>query len=146
MTDPTQAPAQTPGDGQQVINLPNAAADLLEAARGSHAGRAGRTLIPGAGAALKQTVLALADGHSLADHESPTAATLQVLIGRVRLTVGGTGIELAEGDHAAIPPIRHGLDALEDAAVLISVAQGPSGRGEGSSGRGEGFPGAAAAD
>jgi len=81
-------------------------------------------LTPGAGAALKQTLLALAAGRSLADHESPGAATLQVLLGGVRLTAGGQeDLELHVGDHAPIPPVRHGLDALDDAVVLISVAQ-----------------------
>lgn len=104
-------------------NLPSAAAALLQLARAARAGRAGRTLTPGAGAALKQTLLALVTGQSLADHESPTAATLQVLVGRVRLTGAGEDLELHEGDLAPIPDVRHGLHALEDAVVLISVVQ-----------------------
>lgn len=61
-------------------------------------------------------------GQSLADHDSPTAATLQVLVGTVRLTAGSAeAIELHAGDHAPVPPVHHGLDALDDAVVLISV-------------------------
>lgn len=120
-----ERPQSSITDEQQPIHLPSAATQLLEVACDSHAGRAGRTLNPGAGAALKQTMLALTAGQSLADHESPTAATLQVLVGRVRLTFGNSWVELAQGDHAAIPAVRHGLDALEDSAVLISVAQRP---------------------
>lgn len=118
------APPPPAGHEQQTINLPRAAAELLDVARTSRAGRAGRTLIPGAGAPLKQTLLALLAGQSLADHDSPGAATLQVLVGAVRLTGGGESLELQPGDHAPVPPARHGLDALDDAVVLISVGQG----------------------
>lgn len=125
MTHLTEArPAPPAAEVQSITNLPDVAAELLEVARTSHAGRAGRTLIPGAGAPLKQTVMALVAGESLADHESPGAATLQVLAGAVRLTGGGEALELQAGDHAAIPPVRHGLVALDDAVVLISVGQG----------------------
>lgn len=119
----TDAPPAGPASG--AVNLPHAAAELLQSAHSSPAGRAGRTLVTGAGAPLKQSLLALVAGRSLADHESPAAATLQVISGVVRLTGGAQhDVELHAGDHAAIPPLRHGLDALEDAVVLISVAQG----------------------
>jgi quercetin dioxygenase-like cupin family protein len=117
------------------VNLPEAAATLLQSAKTTPAGRAGRTLTPGAGVALKQSLLALAAGRSLADHESPAAATLQVISGTVRLTGGESGkspdIELRAGDHAAIPPVRHGLEALNDSVVLLTVAQGPHGAAAG---------------
>lgn len=112
-----------------VIGLPAAAGELVGEARRARAGRAARTLTPGAGAPLKQTLLALLAGRTLADHEAPGAATLQVLAGRVRLTVGAARQELGQGDLAPIPPARHGLDALDDAVVLISVAHG-SGPGQ----------------
>lgn len=116
-------PARGPSD---LVNLPRAAAELLRSAKATPAGRAGRTLTSGAGAPLKQSLLALVAGRSLADHESPAAATLQVISGTVRLSGGGPhDIELRAGDHAAIPPVRHGLEALADAVVLLSVAQGP---------------------
>lgn len=125
MTHPTEARAAQPAaELQPIINLPAVAAELLALARTSHGGRAGRTLIPGAGAPLKQTLMALVAGESLADHESPGAATLQVLAGAVRLTGGGEDLELHAGDHAPIPPTRHGLVSINDAVVLISVGQG----------------------
>ena len=117
-------------DRSDPVNRPQAAATLLRTARTTPAGRAGRTLTPGAGAALKQSLLALVAGRSLADHESPAAATLQVISGTVRLTGGGPhDVELRAGDQAAIPPVRHGLEALEDTVVLLSVAHGPRGAG-----------------
>lgn len=104
------------------VNLQRAAAELLQTAQASSARRAGRTLVAGAGTPLKQSLLALLDGQSLSDHESPGAATLQVVSGVVRLTAGGRDvIELRPGDLVAIPAARHGLDAVEDAVVLLSV-------------------------
>lgn len=105
-----------------VVNLQTAAAQLLQSARASSARRAGRTLVPGAGTPLKQSLLALLAGQSLSDHESPGAATLQVVSGVVRLTAGRQdAIELHAGDHVAVPQARHGLEAVEDAVVLLSV-------------------------
>jgi quercetin dioxygenase-like cupin family protein len=66
-------------------NLGAAATQLLERAAAAPAGRAALTLVPGAGAPLKQTLLALRGGVQLAEHDAPGAATLQVLQGRVRL-------------------------------------------------------------
>jgi quercetin dioxygenase-like cupin family protein len=124
-SDETTGAASAARDQSGPVNLPQAAATLLQSAKTTPAGRAGRTLTPGAGAALKQSLLALAAGRSLADHESPAAATLQVISGTVRLTGGGPhDIELRQGDLAAIPPVRHGLEALHDAVVLLSVAHG----------------------
>jgi quercetin dioxygenase-like cupin family protein len=109
---------------QAAIDLPTAAAAILSQARAAKAGRAGRTLTPGAGAPLKQALLALTEGSVLADHESPGDATLHVLTGRVRLTASGTDTLLSQGAFLPIPPVRHGIEALEDAVLLLTVAQG----------------------
>lgn len=119
----THDPQPVTDETGSIVHLPATARDLLAKARSAGAGRAARTLTPGAGAALKQTLLALVAGRTLADHESPGDATIQVLAGRVRLTGGGAERVLAAGDHASIPPVRHGLASFEDAVVLISVAQ-----------------------
>ena len=106
-------------------NLPAAAEQLLATATASDARRAGQTLVPGAHAPLKQTLLALGAGASLDEHESPTAATLQVLIGTVQLVAGEAQTTLSVGDFAPIPPVRHHLDAVEDAVVLLTAVQVP---------------------
>lgn len=125
MPEPTEGSARDSSARAGTVHLPEAAAALLDEARAASAGRAGRTLVPGAGAPLKQSLLALVGGQRLADHDSPTAATLQVIQGAVRLT-GGGDVDLRPGDIAPIPPVRHGLEALDDAVVLLTVVQVPA--------------------
>ena len=55
----------------QVHNLAAAAAELLERAAAAPVGRTALTLLPGAGAPLKQTLLALRGGVHLAEHDAP---------------------------------------------------------------------------
>ncbi|MEX0657539.1 MAG: hypothetical protein WD080_00230 [Egibacteraceae bacterium] len=118
----TESSQRSSPDSHGTVNLTTAAAELLEEARAANAGRAGRTLTPGAGGPLKQTLLALLAGQHLQDHASPGAATLQVLQGAVRLTTSDD-VELGAGDHAPIPSEKHGLEARDDAVVLLTVAQ-----------------------
>ena len=99
-----------------VRNLASAAAELLERAAAASAGRAALTLVLGAGAPLKQTLLALRGGVHLAEHDAPGVATLQVLQGRLRLVTSQDSWEFGQGDHLQIPPSRHRLESLEDAA------------------------------
>jgi quercetin dioxygenase-like cupin family protein len=55
---------------------------------------------------------------------------LQVLQGRVELTAPNTRWDGTPGDHLVIPASRHGLHAIEDSVVLLTVAkagrQGPT--------------------
>jgi len=83
----------------QVHNLAAAATQLLDRAAAAPAGRAALTLVPGAGAPLKQTLLAFRGGVQLAEHDAPGAATLQVLHGRVRLVTSQASWELGQSDH-----------------------------------------------
>jgi quercetin dioxygenase-like cupin family protein len=96
--------------------------EQLATARQATSGRAAVTIHGGHEHDLRQTVIALAEGRSLGEHESPGEATLQVLSGRVRLAAGPDTWEGAEGDHLVIPPARHDLTALTDTTVLLTVA------------------------
>ena len=94
----------------------------LGLARGSSSGRAATTVFGGREHDLRQTLIALAAGHALGEHESPGEATLQVLSGSVRLSAGAEAWDGGAGDFLVIPPHRHDLQALTDAAVLLTVA------------------------
>ena len=98
------------------------ARELPDAARGARRGRAATTVFGGQEHDLRQTVIALAGGRSLGEHESPGDASLQVLSGTVRLTAGDEVWEGSEGDYVVIPPRRHDLHADTDAVVLLTVA------------------------
>jgi quercetin dioxygenase-like cupin family protein len=103
-----------------VTNVTALAAELLQQARSHPARRTARTLV--SGTVQRVTLIALADGAELAEHDAPAAATLQVLSGRVRLHTGDHERVLDSGDLAPVPAQRHGLQALTDAAVLLTVA------------------------
>ena len=63
-------------------------------------------------------------GRELSEHENPGEASLRVIGGRVRLSAGDDGWELGAGGHVRIPPRRHGLVALEDSVVLLTMVRG----------------------
>lgn len=122
MARPTEVPTRGPATPLPV-DLEAAGDELLERARAARGGRAARTLAPGDGAPLKQTLLAIAAGQRLADHRTPGAATLLLLRGRATLTWEDGGVELAEGQWVEIPDAVHALHADEDAVALLSVAR-----------------------
>jgi len=103
------------------VSLGEVVDELLADAHRAPAGRAARTVHGGHEHALRQTVIALAGGNELAEHESPGEATLQVLRGRVELRSEGNAWTGRAGDFVPIPAQRHSLVALEDSAVLLTV-------------------------
>ncbi|MEP7179847.1 MAG: cupin domain-containing protein [Pseudonocardiales bacterium] len=105
------------------ISLTALARQHLKAARGAPNGRSAHTVYGGHEHLLRQTLIALTGGSVLDDHESPGEATLQVLRGRVRLTSPDASWEGSSGDHLTIPPVRHGLHAVDDSVVLLTVVK-----------------------
>ena len=100
---------------------------------------------------LRQSVIALRSGIELAEHNSPDAASLQVLVGRVRVTgqpanvieqeVSATGqevsvngkpvsvigqevSEVAAGRLDLLTHHRHAILALEDSVLLLTTVTG----------------------
>jgi quercetin dioxygenase-like cupin family protein len=116
------------------VHLQDAARELLGSLAQQPSGRAAKTLSPGAHAPLKQTLLALGAGHHLQDHRAPGQASIEVLIGRVRLTVGADELTLEAGHWAPIPPEVHGMVADVDSVALLTVATPAVATGTGSDG------------
>jgi quercetin dioxygenase-like cupin family protein len=99
------------------------ARELLEHATRTSSGRSADTVYGGHEHVLRQTVIALVAGNTLAEHENPGEATVHVLRGRVRLTAADVTWEGRDGDLLVVPAGRHSLEALEDSAVLLTVAK-----------------------
>jgi len=86
-------------------------------------GRSSHTVYGGHEHVLRQTLIALAAGQRLDEHENPGEATVHVLRGRVVLATGETSWEGSPGDLLIVPQARHSLEALEASAVLLTVAK-----------------------
>ncbi len=97
--------------------------EQLETARRSSSGRSAKTVYGGHEHTLRQTLIALVGGQSLSEHENPGEATVHVLHGRVRLAAGNVSWDGAPGDLLLVPDSMHSLEALEDSAVLLTVAK-----------------------
>ena len=74
---------------------------------------------------LRQTVIALAEGQSLTEHNAPPAATIQVLLGSVEVTArDDLDTVVRQGELSDLTHHRHGVRALEDAVFLLTTVTG----------------------
>jgi len=99
---------------------------LLSYALSASSGRGMRTFGGGRPHLPHQTMIALARGQRLDEHDNPGEATVQVLRGRVRVTVGDDATDGSPGQLLIVPSTRHTLTALEDAVVLLTNAKRPT--------------------
>ncbi|MFF8596923.1 LuxR family transcriptional regulator [Streptomyces sp. NPDC015220] len=97
----------------------------LERATSAPTGRRAETVYGGHEHVPRQTLITLRAGASLAEHDHPGEATVLVPRGRVRLHSGGTFREGVAGDLLVVERARHGLEAVEDPAALLTVARKP---------------------
>ena len=105
------------------LSLDALAREQLEVAKNSSSHRGARTVFGGHEHMLRQTLIALDAGSQLAEHDTPGEATLHVLRGRVRLSAGEESWDGRQGDLLIVPQAPHSLEALEPAAVLLTVAK-----------------------
>lgn len=104
--------------------LAAAAREQLRAAAHSSSGRASRSISGGHDLRLRSTVIALTAGTTLAEHSSPSEATLQVIVGEIVLESANVNWKLRSGDFLDLPPESHSLRAVTNAAILLTVSNG----------------------
>lgn len=107
----------------ETTSLAGLAQQHLVIAQQTGSGRSAHTVYGGHARTLRQTLIALAGGQRLDEHENPGEATLQVLHGQVRLLTGADEQTGSTGDLLAIPDSRHSLEAIDDSVVLLTVAK-----------------------
>ena len=109
----------------QKLSLDAVARELLDRAAGAPGGRVAQTIIGGHEKVLRQTVIAMTRNAALTEHANPGEASVHVLRGRVALTAGEQTWEGRDGDLLIVPGAPHSLRALQDSAVLLTVAKRP---------------------
>jgi quercetin dioxygenase-like cupin family protein len=86
-----------------------------------------RVLLRSAGGSV--TVFAFATGQELAEHTAPFDALVQVVSGRLDLTIGGRPVAVAGGELVIMPAgVPHALRATADTTMILTMLRD---RGEG---------------
>ena len=92
----------------------------LHAQSTSGQARGSVTLVKQGGMSLVLTHLHA--GGTLQEHAAPSAATVQVLDGRVRVHIGDDSLEAPAGRLIAFNSgVRHSVEALEDSTLLLTL-------------------------
>lgn len=107
----------------QKFSLDALAREHLARAAATPAGRSAETVYGGHEHVLRHTLVALRAGVELAEHDNSGEASILVLRGRVRLRSGDDAWEAMSGDLLAVPQARHSVEAIEDAAIVLTVAK-----------------------
>lgn len=104
-------------------SLSTQATEHLAVAAQASSGRSATTVYGGNAHVLRQTLITLLAGRELKEHPNPGEATVQVLSGHVRLGAGEQSWDGRAGDLLVVPDAPHNLAAIEDSAVLLTVAK-----------------------
>lgn len=107
----------------QTISLEELARRLVDLAGTAGGGHTAETVYGGRRNVLRQTVIGMSQGSVLSEHENPGEATVHVLSGHIALTSGDQTWEGRSRDLIVVPDSRHSLEALEDSAILLTVAK-----------------------
>ncbi|MFE5309222.1 cupin [Isoptericola sp. NPDC056573] len=91
----------------------------LDKARAAENGRSAEVVVHDG--PLRQTILALVEGIELGEHNSPPAASVLVLHGRVRVTALDGDDEVRAGQLRVLTHERHAVSALEDSVFLLTT-------------------------
>ena len=107
----------------QKISLDALARQQMGLAVTAGGGHAADAVFAGHEKAPRQTAVGMVAGARLAEHENPGEATMLVLNGRLRLSAADLSWDAAQGDLLIVPDSRHSVEALENCAVLLTVAK-----------------------
>lgn len=91
---------------------------LLEQALAADNGRQAKLLAKDG--PLRQTVIAMRAGEILAEHNSPPAASVFLLTGRVKISAQEDAT-IEEGELEVLTHYRHSVEALEDSVFLLTT-------------------------
>lgn len=70
------------------------------------------------------TLFAFDKDESLTEHTSPFEALVQIIKGRMNITIGGNPFQVEEGEIILLPPeIPHGLVALDKTIMLLTMVK-----------------------
>jgi quercetin dioxygenase-like cupin family protein len=106
----------------ETISLGALGENLLAEARSASSGRYSVTIHGGLVNSLRQTLIGVAAGHRLDEHENTGEITLHVLSGRARVVAGADDVTLGVGEYAVIPRQWDSFEALDDTVVLLTAA------------------------
>jgi len=68
------------------------------------------------------TLFAFDEGESLTEHTSPYEALVQIIEGKMTITIGGKPYEVEEGEIILLPPnIPHSLIADEKSKMMLTM-------------------------
>lgn len=68
------------------------------------------------------TLFAFDKDELLTEHTSPYEALVQIVKGRMTITIGGIPFQVEEGEIILLPPdVPHGLVALEQTVMLLTM-------------------------
>lgn len=101
-----------------MASIEDKAKQLLEQARNADNGRQAKLLAKDG--PLRQSVIAMRAGEVLAEHNSPPAASVFLLKGRVKISAQEDAT-IEEGELEILTHYRHSVEALEDSVFLLTT-------------------------